>query len=71
MHSNSQIQTLAISLSRVRNEEIREDAAGTSKIYKMSIRDIATVVHEAMEKMVAKNDEDQWVLSGLRRNGWH
>ena len=51
-------------------QKIRKDAVGTSEIYKMSIKDIAQVLHDAMEVMVAKNEQDQWVLSGLRRNGF-
>ena len=48
----------------------RVDEAAPSDHYKMSIKDVATAIDSAMEHMVQKNEKDQWVLAGLRRNGF-
>ena len=48
----------------------RQDEAAPSDHYKMSIKDVATAIDAAMEHMVQKNEKDQWVLAGLRRNGF-
>ena len=47
-----------------------QKAMGTSEVYQMSMKDIAQCLHEGMEGMVEKNNERQWVLKGLRRNGF-
>ena len=47
-----------------------QKAMGTSEVYQMSMKDIAHCLHEGMEGMVEKNNERQWVLKGLRRNGF-
>ena len=48
----------------------RDDEAAPSDHYKMTIKDVATAIDTAMEHMVQKNEKDQWVLAGLRRNGF-
>ena len=50
-------------------ERMRADEAGPSDQYKMSIRDVAAVIDEAMEQMIQSNEKKNWVLAGLRRNG--
>ena len=50
-------------------ERMRGDEAGPSDKYKMSIRDVAAVIDEAMEQMIQRNEKKKWVLAGLRRNG--
>ncbi|CAE7324759.1 unnamed protein product [Symbiodinium sp. CCMP2592] len=37
---------------------------------KLGIREMAKALHEAMEHMIKLNEETNWVLAGLRRNGW-
>ena len=51
-------------------EAIRADPAAPSEIYKMSLKDVATCLDHAMQTMIDKNDEDNWVLAGMRRNGF-
>ena len=51
-------------------QKIRQQDTGASEIYKMSIRDIAYVIDQACEKLHQKNLDEQWVLKGLRRNGF-
>eukprot|EP00438_Fugacium_kawagutii_P001387 Skav209305 [mRNA] locus=scaffold994:205116:208401:- [translate_table: standard] len=48
----------------------REDVAAPSDIHKLSIMEIAECLDKSMQKMIEKNDEKQWVLAGLRRNGF-
>ena len=48
----------------------RRDEATPSEQYKMSLRDVAVALDSSMQRMIDRNDEDQWVLAGLRRNGF-
>eukprot|EP00438_Fugacium_kawagutii_P003448 Skav229316 [mRNA] locus=scaffold2616:95961:99953:+ [translate_table: standard] len=48
----------------------RADVAAPSDIHKLSIREIAECLDMSMQKMIDKNDKKQWVLAGLRRNGF-
>jgi hypothetical protein len=36
----------------------------------MSLRDVAVALDSSMQRVIDRNDEDQWVLAGLRRNGF-
>ena len=51
-------------------EAIRSDPAAPSEIYKMSLKDVASCIDHAMQTMIDKNHEDNWVLAGMRRNGF-
>ena len=51
-------------------EAIRLDPAAPSEIYKMSLKDVASCIDHAMQTMIDKNHEDDWVLAGMRRNGF-
>lgn len=55
---------------RKKNMEQRKDEAAPSDQAKLSIYDMASMLHRSMKKMIEKNEEDQWVLKGLRRNGF-
>ena len=51
-------------------EAIRLDPAAPSEIYKMSLKDVASCIDHAMQTMIDKNHEDDWVLAGMRGNGF-
>ena len=48
----------------------RQDEAAPSDLHKLSIREIAECLDLSMQAMIDKNHEKQWVLAGLRRNGF-
>ena len=50
-------------------ERMRADEAGPSDQYKMTLRDVASVIDGAMEHMIQSNEKKNWVIAGLRRNG--
>ena len=50
-------------------DEILMPQAG-EPMQKLGIREMATALDKAMEHMVKKNEETDWVLAGLRRNGF-
>ncbi|CAL1132549.1 unnamed protein product [Cladocopium goreaui] len=56
--------------NRKGTEAIRSDPAAPSEIYKMSLKDVASCIDHAMQIMIDKNHEDNWVLAGMRRNGF-
>ena len=66
----SRVKNQVDELMRQGMANMRNDEAAPSDQYKMSIKDVATAIDSAMEHMVQKNEKDQWVLAGLRRNGF-
>ena len=69
-HFKAIIRNEVDEVTRSGQQKIRQQDTGGSDIYKMSIRDIAWVIDQACEKLHQKNLEEQWVLRGLRRNGF-
>ena len=49
--------------------KIRKDEVGPSEQYRLSTHDLAMILDKAMQEMIEANENEQWVLQGLRRNG--
>ena len=43
-----------------------QQAMDTSEVYQMGMKDVAQCLHQAMKRMIERNNEKEWVLRGLK-----